>query len=145
MGSHRVGHDWSNLAAAARDWIRNGLVTQSWPKLRGTSVKGFWLLKAQERRLSFSFALAGSVSNAWNLSSHLATNLRMSQYLLSCGVILLRSPPLWAFYGVRYIIHNLSIQSQLVYFFIAERILMDRDLLVAFLQLFSEYIIWIDT
>ena len=125
-----------------KKWAGNSVVA----KVEGDICEGFLASKKhRRRRLSFSFALAGSVSNAWNLSSHLATNLRKSQYLLSCGVILLRSPPLWAFYGVRYIIHNFSIQSQLVYFFIAERILIDRDLLVAFLQLFSEYIVWIDT
>lgn len=39
-------------------------------------MKGFWLLKRAGRE-SCSFALAGSVSNAWNRGSHLATNLRM--------------------------------------------------------------------
>lgn len=108
-------------------------------------MKGFWLLKSTGREgCLFSFALAGSVSNAWNHSSHLATNLRMKSVHSELWSHPAQEPTAMGFYGVRYIIHNRIIQSQLVYFFIAERILIDRDLLVPFLQLFSEYIIWID-
>ena len=33
MGSHRVGHDWSDLAAAAAALITSSTITHSWMKL----------------------------------------------------------------------------------------------------------------
>ena len=63
MGSHRVGHDWSDLAAAAAAMVKNLPAVQDARRMR------VWFLrKIHYRRISFSSILASHSSIlAWEI------------------------------------------------------------------------------
>ena len=54
VGSHRVGHDWSDLAAAACNGIENNLpdtnILKLWKQIQGVSLTFFWLTADYRQR-----------------------------------------------------------------------------------------------
>ena len=109
MGSHRVGHDWSDLAAAAAAEVKNlpanagdardrGLIPESGKSPgggNGNPLKYSWLENPMDRVACWT--TVHSVSKSWTSLSkhaHLWNKMRNSHYHPICNISLSSLQPL---------------------------------------------------